>query len=127
MITQECRHKTSWIWQLQSEVIENKYQIKSTESPATSLLALTNTLHPVVRRCRLGCPAKGGQSKKNVSLLRKSLFISTRFSHYTEKGDVISHSRGVQKKFQLQRHSLNYKHKVMQNKIKSAMQCRHST
>lgn len=34
-----------------------QYQMKRTESPATSLLALTNTLQPVVRRCRLGCPA----------------------------------------------------------------------
>jgi hypothetical protein len=30
--------------------------MKSTESPATSLLALTNILQPVVRRCRFGCP-----------------------------------------------------------------------
>lgn len=36
---------------------QTAYQIKSTESPATSLLALTNTLHPVVRRCLLGWPA----------------------------------------------------------------------
>nr|GMD58263.1 hypothetical protein Iba_chr11fCG3890 [Ipomoea batatas] len=28
----------------------NEYQMKRTESPATSLLALTNTLQPVVRR-----------------------------------------------------------------------------
>lgn len=32
------------------------YQIKITESPATSLFALTNTLHPVVRRCLFGWP-----------------------------------------------------------------------
>jgi len=31
--------------------------MKMTESPATSLLALTNTLQPVVRRCLLGWPA----------------------------------------------------------------------
>ena len=34
----------------------SSYHIKSTESPATNLLALTNTLQPVVRRCRFGCP-----------------------------------------------------------------------
>jgi len=33
------------------------YQIKRTESPATSLFALTKTLHPVVRRCLFGWPA----------------------------------------------------------------------
>lgn len=27
-----------------------------TASPATSLFALTNTLHPVVNRCLFGCP-----------------------------------------------------------------------
>lgn len=37
--------------------LQTAYQIKSTESPATSLLALTNTLQPVVRRCLLGWPA----------------------------------------------------------------------
>jgi hypothetical protein len=31
--------------------------MKRTESPATSLLALTNTLQPVVRRCLFGWPA----------------------------------------------------------------------
>jgi len=34
----------------------NNHHMKSTESPATSLLALTNMLQPVVRRCRFGCP-----------------------------------------------------------------------
>lgn len=39
------------------EGIENIfYQIKITASPATSLFALTNTLHPVVNRCLFGCP-----------------------------------------------------------------------
>lgn len=38
------------------EGIENIYQIKMTASPATSLFALTNTLHPVVNRCLFGCP-----------------------------------------------------------------------
>jgi hypothetical protein len=33
---------------------KKKYQIKSTESPATSLFALTNTLQPVVSRCLFG-------------------------------------------------------------------------
>lgn len=33
------------------------YLRKINASPATSLLELTNTLHPVVSRCRLGCPA----------------------------------------------------------------------
>jgi hypothetical protein len=42
---------------------EKKYQIKRTESPATSLLALTNTLQPVVRRCRLGCPARSAKNR----------------------------------------------------------------
>jgi len=32
--------------------------MNSTESPATSLLALTNTLQPVVSRCLLGWPVK---------------------------------------------------------------------
>lgn len=34
------------------------FHMKSTESPATSLLALTNTLQPVVSKCRLGWPRK---------------------------------------------------------------------
>jgi hypothetical protein len=34
------------------------FHMKSTESPATSLLALTKTLQPVVSRCRLGWPVK---------------------------------------------------------------------
>lgn len=32
------------------------YHIKRTESPVTSLLALTNTLHPVVSKCLFGWP-----------------------------------------------------------------------
>jgi len=44
-----------------------QYQMKRTESPATSLLALTNTLQPVVRRCRLGCPA--GKRRKNEQMI----------------------------------------------------------
>ena len=38
-----------------------------TESPATSRLALTNTLHPVVKRCRLGCPAWLIKKNKDLS------------------------------------------------------------
>jgi len=34
------------------------FHMNSTESPATSLLALTNTLQPVVSRCLLGWPRK---------------------------------------------------------------------
>lgn len=56
-------------------------QINRTESPATSLLALTKTLHPVVRRCLLGWPARAiryqfnvvGLKKLNVSFFQKQL------------------------------------------------------
>lgn len=41
----------------QKNGMASSHQIKSTESPATSLFALTNTLHPVVRRCLFGWPA----------------------------------------------------------------------
>jgi hypothetical protein len=33
------------------------YLMNKTESPALSLFEPTNKLHPVVRRCRFGCPA----------------------------------------------------------------------
>jgi hypothetical protein len=45
------------------------HHMKSTESPATSLLALTNTLHPVVNRCLLGWPVKNKQISTTTSIM----------------------------------------------------------
>lgn len=64
------RHAGCNIWEkctgVSTEEVK-QYQMKRTESPATSLLALTNTLQPVVRRCRLGCPA--GKRRKYEQMI----------------------------------------------------------
>ena len=49
----------NYIWKTGKSI----YQIKRTESPATSLFALTKTLHPVVRRCLFGWPAYENRDK----------------------------------------------------------------
>jgi hypothetical protein len=52
--------------------------MKRTESPATSLFALTNTLHPVVRRCLLGCPENSqerGYEKQGFALRTSCQFL----------------------------------------------------
>jgi hypothetical protein len=43
--------------------------MNSTESPATSLLALTNTLQPVVSRCLLGWPVKRSLFSEKLATL----------------------------------------------------------
>ena len=43
--------------------------MNSTESPATSLLALTNTLQPVVSRCLLGWPVKRSLFSEKIATL----------------------------------------------------------
>ena len=53
---------------LEREEQKITYQINSTESPATSLLALTNTLHPVVSRCLLGWPTEKKRKEKHTEL-----------------------------------------------------------
>jgi hypothetical protein len=49
--------------------------MNSTESPATSLLALTNTLQPVVSRCLLGWPVKRSLFSEKIatSMLNHSI------------------------------------------------------
>ena len=43
--------------------------MNSTESPATSLLALTNTLQPVVSRCLLGWPVKRSLCSEKIATM----------------------------------------------------------
>jgi hypothetical protein len=58
------------------------YHINSTESPATSLLALTKTLHPVVSKCLLGWPG----------------VIYTKFKHYKWNANLFSPPSKTHKK-----------------------------
>ena len=63
------------------------YQMKSTESPATSLLALTNTLHPVVRRCLLGWPAESQALERGLCYEMKAI---SDFRYLVETAPVLT-------------------------------------
>lgn len=71
--------------------------MKSTESPATSLLALIKTLHPVVRRCLLGWPAK--RKETNITNLHGEMkpLLKYVFAEYSTMSTIHNDKQNTSK------------------------------